>query len=608
MAQTLLKMKIPFFYITIFLLILLSGVTVFAQNESFSVNVTHLNKEARSGDSFEISAEIDILPDHFIYKDKTRLELEPVDGFVLEPAVFPKAHIKFDKFQGKDVEIFEKAVSVSAMVSIAENIEPEEYKLKLFVYYQGCSDKICFIPQRKEFIITVNVLTANNNQPTSASSAGSNTGSTSFEKTIAKRGLLGALVFAFIAGIGVSFTPCIYPMIPITVAIVGGQSINKPLKGFYLSLFYVLGIAVVYSALGVAAASTGSLFGSAVKSPWVVGFVAVVFVGLALSMFGVYELKLPAAMAEKFGGKKKGGGIIGVFFMGLVSGTVASPCVGPVLVSLLVYIASTGSMVLGFWLLFVFSWGMGLLLIAVGTFSGVLNVLPKSGLWMVMVKKILGIVLLGAALYYLKAIIPEGIFVVVLGIFLITVGVFSGGLDRIVTESAVLLRVKKSFGLLCIIFGIYFLVGTLLIKGLILEPFTFTQTSTHEVSGNNKVETNGDAGIEWILSEEQGLKLARNTGKPAMIDFWAEWCSVCKKLEKKTFPDPIIFDESKKFVNIKVDCTDVDDPKIKSLWAKYGIVGLPTIIFVGRNGNILREKTVNGFIPPAELKKIMEKF
>lgn len=585
----------------IFLSILaLQGVLLFADDGPFSVDTPSIRGDVRVGESFDISVNINIESNHFLYRDKLKLEFIPIENIVFGPTILPAAETKYDKFLGKDVEIFKKSVILTSKVSLSPEINPEQHNLELIVYFQGCSEVTCFLPQRKKFSLPIDVLPANIEKKGAVSTSVNDNDLTTSDNPFANKSLFGALVLAFIAGIGISFTPCIYPMIPITVAIIGGQETQKPLRGFYLSLVYVLGIAVVYSALGVAAASTGSLFGSAVNSPWVVGFVATVFIALAFSMFGVFELKLPTSLAERFG-KKKGAGILGIFFMGLVSGTVASPCVGPILVSLLVYIASTGSKILGFWLLFVFAWGMGLLLIAVGTFSGALKVLPRSGVWMVMIKKILGILLMGAALYYLKAIIPEKIFIITLGIFLITVGIFSGGLDRLVSESAVLLRVKKSFGILCIIFGIYFLVGTLLLKGLILSPIALIPGTIGE-----KVVTNKSGGIEWIFSESQGLNMAKGEDKPVMIDFWAEWCSVCKKLEKKTLSDTDVVEESKRFVSIKIDCTDVDDKNIKKLWKKYGIVGLPTIIFIDKSGKVVQNSTINGFIGPPEFKKIMK--
>jgi thiol:disulfide interchange protein DsbD len=390
-------------------------------------------------------------------------------------------------------------------------------------------------------------------------------------------------------------------MIPITVAVIGGQATGeqsagrKPLTAFFLSLIYVLGISIVYSAMGVAAASTGSLFGTALQSPWVIGFVVAVFVGLALSMFGVYYLRVPSFISDRLGtGTRKG--IIGVFVMGLVSGIVASPCIGPALASLLVYIAGTGNKFLGFWMLFVFAWGLGVLLIVLGTFSGAIKALPKSGIWMETVERIFGLLLIGAALYYLRLIISESAFDIILGLFLIVTAVFSGGFDRLTHESTNFQRARRAFGLIAFIFGTYFLVGHLMIKGFILPPFSAT-TPAQSVTTQEK--------INWVVSEEEGLRQARMEGKPAMIDFWASWCAACMEFEKITYADPAVINELKKFVNIKIDCTNTNDPKIKQLWEKYGIVGLPTIAFINKDGTIASDKTITGFANAEEFLSIL---
>jgi len=391
-------------------------------------------------------------------------------------------------------------------------------------------------------------------------------------------------------------------MIPITIAVIGGQATGdqsagrKPLTAFFLSLIYVLGISIVYSAMGVAAASTGSLFGTALQSPWVIGFVVAVFVGLALSMFGVYYLRVPSFISDRLG-TKTGKGLIGVFVMGLVSGIVASPCIGPALASLLVYIASTGNKFLGFWMLFVFAWGIGVLLIVLGTFSGAIKSLPKSGGWMETVERIFGLLLIGAALYYLRFIISESAFVIILGLFLIITAVFSGGFDRLTHESTNFHRARKSFGLITFIFGTYFLVGHLMIKGVILPPFSAT-TPAQSVTTQEK--------INWVVSEEEGLKQARMEDKVVMIDFWASWCAACMEFEKITYANPEVMKELKKFVNIKIDCTNTNDPKIKQLWEKYGIVGLPTIVFIHKDGTIDRDKTITGFVNAQEFLHILQ--
>ena len=273
---------------------------------------------------------------------------------------------------------------------LKDRIPAGSYDVKLKVHYQGCSDKICLAPKMEEFTLPVQVELAKSGVsktqeaeiiPT-VSKPGKKAEATGIQKTIESRGIFVSLIIIFLAGVGLSFTPCVYPMIPITVAVIGGQpaggqtTARSPLKAFFLSLIYVLGISIVYSAMGVAAASTGALFGTALQSPWVIGFVVVVFVALAMSMFGVYYLRVTSFISDRLG-TKTGKGFVGVFVMGLISGIVASPCIGPALASLLVYIASTGNKFLGFCMLFVFAWGLGVLLIVLGTFSGAIKSLPK---------------------------------------------------------------------------------------------------------------------------------------------------------------------------------------------------------------------------------------
>lgn len=239
-------------------------------------------------------------------------------------------------------------------------------------------------------------------------------------------------------------------------------------------------------------------------------------------------------------------------------------------------------------MLFVFAWGLGVLLIVLGTFSGAVKALPRSGAWMETVERIFGFLLIGAAFYYLRLIIPEGAFIILLGIFLIVAAVFSGGFDKLTFDSSRFQRVRKSFGLIAFIFGVYFLLGYMVNKGFILPPL-FTDTNTRIGSVNN-------AEIHWITNEKEGLEIAKKEGKTAIIDFWASWCSACMELEKITYVDPQVIEESGKFVNIKIDATNAEDPEIKKLWKKYKVVGLPTIVFVNKDGVVLKDKTITGFV------------
>ena len=601
-------MKTRFFMKGLFAIVFISLLfpfKTFGEISPFKVNTTLLKDHVSTGDLIPVTVSISIAPNHHIYKDQIKVESGVPAQFTIASLALPAGKIKLDPFLEKEVELYEGQLQAKLFLQASKDIPGGQHNIKLKVHYQGCSDKICFAPKAEEFILPVQVESSTWSVPLSqgeekpiqqVSKPDKKPEAGGFQKTIESKGIFVSLILIFLAGVGLSFTPCVYPMIPITVAVIGGQATGeqsagrKPLTAFFLSLIYVLGISIVYSSMGVAAASTGSLFGTALQSPWVIGFVVAVFVGLALSMFGVYYLRIPSFISDRLGtGTRKG--IIGVFAMGLVSGIVASPCIGPALASLLVYIASTGNKFLGFWMLFVFAWGLGVLLIVLGTFSGTIKALPKSGVWMETVERIFGLLLIGAALYYLRLIISESAFIIILGLFLIITAVFSGGFDRLTHESASFQRAKKAFGLIAFIFGAYFLVGHLMIKGLILPPFSAT-TPAQSVTTQEK--------INWVVSEEEGLRQARMEGKPALIDFWASWCAACMEFEKITYADPEVMKELKKFVNIKIDCTNTNDPKIKQLWEKYGIVGLPTIVFINKDGTIASDKTITGFINAEE--------
>lgn len=592
--------------------VLLFPLITFGETSPFTLNVTLLKDRVPAGDLLPVAINFTIAPNHHIYRDQVKIESGDPARFTMASIELPPGKIRYDQFLEKEVEDYVGPVQVKLFLQVSKNIPAGLYDVKLKVYYQGCSDQICFAPKAEEFTLPEQVELTNiglgvsksqeEEKIPTVSKPENKSEVTGIQKTIESRGIFVSLIIIFLAGVGLSFTPCVYPMIPITVAVIGGQTAGdqttarSPLKAFFLSLIYVLGISIVYSAMGVAAASTGALFGTALQSPWVIGFVVVVFVALAMSMFGVYYLRVPSFISDRLG-TKTGKGFIGVFVMGLISGIVASPCIGPALASLLVYIASTGNKFLGFCMLFVFAWGLGVLLIVLGTFSGAIKSLPKSGGWMETVERIFGLLLIGAALYYLRFIISESAFIIILGLFLIVTAVFSGGFDRLTHESTPFQRAKRAFGIIVFIFGAYFLVGHLMIKGFILPPFS-TTTPGQPVAAQEK--------IDWVTSEEEGLRQAKSSGKVAMIDFYASWCAACMELEKLTYIDPEVIKESKRFVNIKIDCTNSNDPKIKQFWDKYGVVGLPTTVFVGRDGNVLMDKTITGFINPKEFLRIIK--
>ncbi|MBP6875694.1 MAG: thioredoxin family protein [Candidatus Eisenbacteria bacterium] len=398
---------------------------------------------------------------------------------------------------------------------------------------------------------------------------------------LAKKSFL-AFLLVFIGGILTSFTPCVYPMIPITISYVGGRAKNRA-HGFILSLFFVLGIAIMYSALGILAASTSFIFGAAMQSPIVLLVVAGIFAAMGASMLGAFDLALPSGLQGRLTSGAQRGGVIGAILMGMVTGLVASPCVGPVLVVLLTFVAQSGSVFLGFWLLFTFACGLGLLFLVLGTFAGAIQALPGAGSWMDTVKHVFGVLLIGVAIYYLRTLIGPKATGLIAGAYLLIVGVFTGAFTPLPSAPAKGQLFRKSLGLLI------FLAGSALFllwfASLIGAPSLVANSTPSTVSSSNaQVAAPAKPAIRWIRNDETALERARAEGRPVMQDFYAEvWCAACKEMEEKTWIHPEVIAESQRFTAVKMDFTRRDEFS-KRATERYEIRGVPTIIFYDSSG------------------------
>lgn len=405
-----------------------------------------------------------------------------------------------------------------------------------------------------------------------------------YQRAAARFGIAGVMAAAFLWGFLASLTPCVYPMIPVTVSIIGASNSGSVFQGFILSLFYVLGMSLTYAVFGVAAAWTGSLFGAYTDHPAIRIIVAGIFLILAIGMFDIFHIQMPSKLASALG-RYTGTGRAGVFLTGAAAGAVAGPCVGPMLVGLLVYIAAIGSKLQGFFIMWSFALGMGLLFLVIGTFSGAASSLPRSGMWMVRLKNFFGLLMLAMSLWYVQPLMPEHIFFLILGGFLIGISVFSGGLEQLTPESGRYERLIKTIAIICLTLGIVysarFVLGDLVISS---QTNVFSEKT----------------GIIWHTDEAAGIELAKSENMPVMIDFSADWCAACKKLDRETFIHPEVVKGAKEFVCIKIDSTDADKPAIKGLHKKYNVIGLPTIIFLNSSGKILPEFTITEFINPAD--------
>jgi thiol:disulfide interchange protein DsbD len=367
---------------------------------------------------------------------------------------------------------------------------------------------------------------------------------------------------AFAGGVLTSLTPCVYPLIPITVSIFGARQASRR-EAMLLSALYVLGIATMYAALGVGAALTGAAFGSVMQNPWVIGFVALVLAALAASMFGAFELRLPSSWQARLN-TVGGAGRPGSFAMGLVSGIIAAPCTGPVLAAALAFVAAKGSVAFGFGIMFAYALGMGLLFFLIGTFS---VSLPKGGPWMDTVKSVFGVALLAAAGIFAKDLVPglSGLFsaagwVAPAAGGVAAFGVLAGALHGSFYGPAPR-RLAKGAAVALLVGAVVYAAGASNARGM--------ARAAH--------------GLAWLPSLEEGIALARAEGRPLIVDFWADWCVACKELDRIAWADERVKAAASRFVAVKLDGTEGDD-RFVDLAERYGVVGMPTVLFVDAKG------------------------
>jgi thiol:disulfide interchange protein DsbD len=359
-----------------------------------------------AGGEAQLTVEMTVAPGHHAYKDMLKLKWDTDEGATLGDFTVNPVSSFIDPVTKKSREGMENQANIRAMVRFPKTLNLGKHQSSIKVGYQVCSAKYCLFPKTVALPFSYEVV----GNEIGAADTQNGFLDDGLQKALAK-GHLWAYIFVFIGGFLTSLTPCVFPMIPITISIIGARAVqDKRAKAFALSVTYVLGIAFTYSLLGVVAATTGALFGSLLSNVWVVSFIALVFVAMGLSMMGLFEIQVPAGIRNKFGNAHTGTGLAGAFLAGLFAGVVASPCIGPVLVSILTYVAQTANVFFGFTLLFTFALGMGVLFIVLGTFSGLLTKVPRAGRWMEATKFIFGLTFLIMAAYYVFPLLPTGLF------------------------------------------------------------------------------------------------------------------------------------------------------------------------------------------------------
>jgi thiol:disulfide interchange protein DsbD len=389
------------------------------------------------------------------------------------------------------------------------------------------------------------------------------------QQWIHEYGWLLVFVWLFVLGLALNLTPCVYPMVPITVAYFAGQRERKGMVAAR-AVAYVLGIAITYSALGVVAALAGRMFGAQLQNPWVLSGIALLLVALALSQFGFYQIRPPSFLLQRVG-VSAGASLLAALSMGLVVGLVAAPCLAPVTLALLLFVGASGNPWLGFSMFFVLALGLGAPYVALAMLSGMLNNLPKSGAWMVWLERLLGFVLLGLALYFVATLLPAR--VVRWAVFLLaaSAGVYLGWLESSSTGGRAFPWLKKIVGVAC-----------LAVAAVALVPSRLPAQQ-----------------IAWQPYDAAVVEQAERDGQPVILDFYADWCPPCQEMERTTYVDPRVVDASQAFLMVKVDLTH-DTPEGDRLMEKYNVQGVPTLVFLDRQGREIKQQRVTDYVGPEE--------
>ncbi|MGE5439760.1 MAG: cytochrome c biogenesis protein CcdA [Bacteroidota bacterium] len=575
------------------------------EESHIKLNARLSQTEAAAGSKVKLTARVSIESSWHINSNKpnedylipTALTLDKAKNparLQLTSVRYPAAkNIKFE-FSETPVSVYEGEVTINAELQVPADAKPGKYPVKLVLNYQSCNNNTCLPPSAAESNVTLNVtagsLQAKTSDTASAPVAQANPPSEqgnekpasiqqgsvtqqqgSLSDKLASSGLFLSLIIVFLGGLALNLTPCVYPLVPITIGYFGGQSEGSTGKLFSLGVLYVLGMALTYSVIGVVTALSGAVFGTLMQNPIVVIAVALVLFALSLSMFGVYEFKLPDTLVAKAGGAK--GGYFGAFFMGLTMGIVAAPCIGPFVLGLVTFVGTKGDPYYGFMMFFFLALGLGFPYLILALFSGKIKSLPRAGMWMEAVKHIFGFILLGMALYFLEPILPKSFGKYVLPVYMIGAAIYLLVFDRTAGSVKWMKYFKTAFSVLIIAAAVYMLLPE--------------KKSTPD----------------WKYYSEEAYTTSLKTGKPVIIDFFADWCIPCKELDGMTFSNARVIDESRRFHTYKVDMTKSLSEQTANIRNKFKIVGMPTVLIINSKGEEVQR--ITGFVNADEFYKII---
>lgn len=526
---------------------------------------------------------------YYMYRDKLKFS---IDGGELGEIALPQGKSHMDDYFGEQQVYY-------SYIEIPLAIKEAAAGAKLSVTFMGCAEgKLCFPPTTRD--AELKPVAANdgilNDADKSATEASATTPKSQpltqqdnlLDKLLSGDSTLLNYLTFFVLGIGLALTPCVFPMYPILSGIIVGQGQKVSTgKAFTLSMAYVQGMAITYSLLGLVVASAGLKYQAALQHPAVLITIAVLFVVLSLSMFGLYELRLPASWQQKMNSlssKQKGGNLLGVFVMGVLSGLVASPCTTAPLSAVLVYVAQTGDLLQGFLTLYILSMGMGLPLLLIGTSGG--KLLPRAGAWMNIIKHVFGFLLVAVSIIMLGRIWPGLVSDLMWSVWAI---VFVGYLMH--QNKLSQFNWKQT-------------VRSVILTLLLLSSFSYGFQAVmsalgYHFMGQQQAEHNTFKRIKSLEDFQAELAAAKAAGKPVMLDLYADWCVACKEFEQITFKNAEVKQRMEQMVLLQADVTAMDEADV-ALLEGYDVLGLPTLLFIDEQGQLKNELRVTGFMAPKE--------
>lgn len=558
---------------------------------------SHLPAEAD-----KIVMQWDIADEHYLYRNKFKFDLKDANNLTLGTPTLPAGELKEDQFFGT-LEVYHGIQTIELPLIRANNGAASKAASKaasgtLWVRYQGCAERgICYPPITKKVKLNLPAAAATV-KPSAAAPASTEPASTAATQnspapaiseqdqiaaSLGSGNTLLTLISFFGFGLLLAFTPCIFPMIPILSGIIVGQGEDiTTRRAFTMSLVYVLAMAVAYTFAGVMAGLFGENLQAAFQNPWILGSFSFIFVLLALSMFGFYELQMPASIQGKLAeasNRQRGGSLTGVAIMGLLSALIVGPCVAAPLAGALIYIGQTGDAVLGGMALFALSIGMGLPLLAIGTSAG--KLLPRAGGWMDAVKAVFGVLLLAVAVWMLERIVPAAVNMLLWATLLIIPAIYMGAIEPLPTPTSGWKKLWKGVGLIMLLYGTLIIIGVASGGKDLFQPLKGLNSGGAAASQEAHLNFRQIKGVDGL---QQALAEAKRNNQPVFLDFYADWCISCKEFEALTFTDPAVQQALAPAMLLQADVTPNDEAD-QALMKQLDIFGPPALLFFNRKGD-----------------------